>query len=109
MAPAVALAVNRDEVASPFEPVMSVSVALPLVAKVPLAPLEGAVKVTEAPLTGLPSTSVTVATSGFVNWVLTFVLWPLPLVAVMFAGEPVMLVRLKLAGVVAPDVEAVTV
>jgi hypothetical protein len=87
---------------------MSVSVEVPLVAKAPLAPVEGAVNVTATPLSGLLSASVTVATSGFVNCVLTFVLWPLPLVAVMMAGAPAEFDKLKLAGVAAPVAAAVT-
>jgi hypothetical protein len=51
--------------------------------------------------------SVTVATNGLVNAVLTVALCPPPLVAIRFAGGPV-LVKAKLADVVAPDVEAVT-
>jgi hypothetical protein len=52
--PTVAFAVKIFEVAWPFEPVTSVSVAAGgVVANVPLAPEAGAVKVTETPLTGL--------------------------------------------------------
>jgi hypothetical protein len=46
--------VNTFEVATPLEFVVSVSVAAAgVVANVPLAPDAGAVKVTDAPLTGL--------------------------------------------------------
>ena len=68
------LAVNVDDVASPLAAVSSVSVAVPLLAKAPLAPLPGAVKVTVAPGTGLPYWSVTVATSGAAKGVATAVL-----------------------------------
>lgn len=51
--PATEFAVNADEVAMPFAPVTSVSVVMPL-ANVPLAPEDGAVKVTVTPLTGDP-------------------------------------------------------
>jgi hypothetical protein len=61
--------------ATPSGPVVTV-VVLVLFEKVPLAPLEGgAVKVTEAPLTGLLLRSITVAAREFVNVVLTVVFW----------------------------------
>jgi hypothetical protein len=44
--------VNVDEVATPLELVVSVSVAEDFEANVPLAPDPGAVNVTSAPLTG---------------------------------------------------------
>jgi hypothetical protein len=47
------LAVKVEEVAVPFALVVSVSVGAPLLAKMPLAPDAGAVKVTVAPLTGV--------------------------------------------------------
>ncbi len=69
------------EVAWPFAPVTSVSVAAGgVVPNVPLAPEAGAVKVTETPLTGTPP-FVTVATNGLANAVLTVALCPPPLVA----------------------------
>src|SRR5579862_2603441 len=46
-------AVKVDDVAMPFEPVVCVSEALPLLMNVPSA-VDGAVKVTEAPLNGEP-------------------------------------------------------
>jgi hypothetical protein len=108
-APGVAFAVNNCEVATPLTLVVSVSVAAGgVVANVPLWPDVGAAKVTDAPLTGFELLSVTVATRGFVNCVLTSALCPLPLVAVTVAAAPAVLVRLKLAGVVAPEVVAVT-
>ena len=54
---------NVDEVATPDESVETVNVVAPP-AKVPLAPLPGAVNVTDAPATGLPPASFTVATNG---------------------------------------------
>ena len=57
------LAVNVDATAIPLELVMAVVVAVPL-AKVPLAPLEGAVNVTTAPTTGFELPSVTVTCNG---------------------------------------------
>jgi hypothetical protein len=95
------------EVAWPFEPVTSVSVVAFVLANRPLGPVVGALKTTVILLTGLLLMSVTVATNGLVNAVLTVALCPPPLVAIRFAGGPV-LVKAKLADVVAPDVEAVT-
>jgi hypothetical protein len=59
--PAVVLAVKIAEVAMPEALVIAV---LRFPAKVPLGPLAGAVKVTVAPLTGLPPTSLTRTTKG---------------------------------------------
>jgi len=99
--------VKVDEVATPFEPVVSVSVTVPF-AKVPLAPDAGAVNVTTTPLTGFESASTTVATSGAANAALTAALCPDPLVAVIVAAVPAVFVRLKLAVVDTPETEAVT-
>ena len=96
-----------DEVATPLALVVSVSVAAPFV-KVPLAPEDGAVKVTITPLVGVPPV-ITVATSGAANAVPTGALCGVPLVAAMVALGAAALVRLKLAGVAAPGAEAVTV
>src|SRR5260370_16196694 len=57
-------------------------------AKVPLAPLDGAVKVTVTPFTGLLKGSFTVACSCVANAVLTVALCGVPAVAVMFDGLP---------------------
>jgi hypothetical protein len=78
-APRVPLAVNVDDVATPLAFVVSVSALVPFPNR-PLAPVEGAVKTTKAPLTGEPPI-VTVATSGDVNGVLTAVLCGVPPVA----------------------------
>jgi hypothetical protein len=68
----------------PLEFVVSVSVTAGVeVANRPLAPVDGAVKVTETPIVGVPFV-VTVATNGLVNAALTIALCPPPLVAVMF-------------------------
>ena len=55
---------------------------------VALAPDEGAVKVTVAPLTGLPPPSVTVTCNAVVNCVPTAALCVPPPVAAMNAGTP---------------------
>jgi hypothetical protein len=52
-APALVLAVSAEAVATPLAFVVTATEVVPPL-KVPLAPLEGAVKVTETPLTGLP-------------------------------------------------------
>jgi hypothetical protein len=103
--------VNADEVATPLALVVSISVAVEFDAKVPLAPVAGAVNVTDTPATGtgLPPLSTTVATSGFVNAVLITALCPLPLVALTAAAAPAVFVRLKLAVVDAPVAAADTV
>lgn len=107
--PTVEFAVKVFEVAWPFVPVTSISIVEGgVVANVPLTPEAGAVKVTETPLTGLPWASVAVATNGSANAVLTVALWPSPLVAVSVVATVAVLVKAKLADVVAPDVEAVT-
>ena len=108
-APAVELAVKICEVAMPLELVVSVSVTAGVaVANRPLAPVAGAVKVTETPLaTGVPL-EVTVAANGFANAVLTVALCPAPPVAVMAMVGAAVFVKAKLAGVVAPDAKAVT-
>ncbi len=57
-------------------------------AKIPLAPVLGAVNLTVTLLSGFPLASVTVATSGALNAVSSFALCGVPLVAVIFAGGP---------------------
>src|SRR5712664_2721110 len=103
--PAVLLAVNVAAVATPC--VFVVAVFIPP-ANVPLAPLAGAAKVTVAPLTGLFPESFTVAWSRVANAVPTVALCGVPAVTVMLAGAPARLVKEKLAGVAAPDTDAVT-
>ncbi len=103
--PAVAFAVNVAEVATPLA--LLVAVFTPP-AKVPLAPLPGAVNVTTTPLTGLFPASVTVATKGAANAVLIAALCPDPLVTTTLAAGPTVFVSEKLAGVATPATDAVT-
>jgi hypothetical protein len=109
----VLFAVNVFEVATPFEFVVSVSVAPGVeVANVPLAPEDGAVNVTETPLAGDPF-EVTVALNGDTKAEPTAALCGVPPVAVIamvaVVPEPPVFVRLKLADFIAPVVVAVTV
>ena len=60
--PLVPLVEALDEVAIPWASVMSCSVLL--LARLALGPLEGSVKVTVTPLTGLPELSSTSASRG---------------------------------------------
>jgi hypothetical protein len=79
--PATVFAVKTDEVATPLESVVSVSVEVPVVAKVPLAPDNGAENVTVAPLTGFePAITVT---CRFAYAVPTTALCGVPAVAVI--------------------------
>jgi hypothetical protein len=94
--PAVALAVNVAEVATPLAFVVAVFTPP---ANVPLAPDAGGVNVTTTPLTGLFPASVTVATSGAAKAVLIVALCGVPLVAVTFAAGPAVLVKAKFADV----------
>jgi len=69
------------------EPVASVRiVAVVPVAKLPVAPLEGAVNVTATPLSGFPPPSFTSAVSGTVKIEFTVVLCGVPFVAAIEAG-----------------------
>jgi hypothetical protein len=77
-------------------------------AKVPLAPVAGAAKVTTTPLTGLPPESFTVAWSALAKAVLIVADCGVPAVAVMDAGVPGVLVSAKVAGVPTPGALAVT-
>ena len=89
-----------------------VAVAMfPPPANVPLAPLPdaGAVKVTVAPLTGLPPASFTVACNAVGYAVLIAMLCGVPAVAVMLAADPTWLLNEKLAAPVTPVTLAVTV
>src|ERR1700722_10845236 len=101
-APPVALAVNAGAVATPLELVVTVIVVPPLVppVKVPLAPLAGAVNVTEAPLTRFPPLSFTVACKAVGKAVVTGALCGVPAVAVIVAGGPARLVKENAAGAV---------
>jgi len=100
--------VNADEVTWPLALVVSVSVLEEFDANAPPAPVAGAVKVTDAPLTGFWLASTTVATSGAPNAVLTSASCRDPLVAAIEAGGPEVFVRLKLVVAVTPATVAVT-
>jgi hypothetical protein len=101
------LAVNTGDVATPLESVVTVVVFVPP-AKVPLAPVAGAVKVTTTPPVPDPPV-VTVATSGAAKAVLTTAVCGVPLVAVIVSPELAVFVRLKLAVLDTPATVAVTV
>ena len=103
-APAALFAVSDGEVATPLALVRTVEGP----PNETLAPEEGAVNVTEAPGTGLPPMSLTVATSAAGNGRFTATVCGAPLVEVMLAGAPIAFVRLNEAGVATPAVEAVT-
>lgn len=102
----MAFAVNAAEVATPLALVVAVFTPP---ANVPVAPVAGAEKVTVAPLTGFELASSTVATNGSAKAVLIAALCPAPLVGVIEAEPPAILVKLKLAGVETPATEALTV
>ena len=99
-APPVALAVNVGAVATPLAFVVTIAVNPPFVppVNVPLAPLAGAVNVTEAPLTRFPPLSFTVACNAVAKAIVTGVLCGVPAVAVMLAGDPTRLVSENAAG-----------
>lgn len=82
--PAVVLAVKTGAVATPDAFVIAMFTPP---AKVPLAPLAGAVKVTVTPLMGLLEGSLTVAWNCVANAVLTVAVCGVPPVAVMLAGD----------------------
>ena len=101
------LAVNAGAVACPLALVTAVAVdKLPNFA---LAPLDGAVKVTVTPLTGLPPESFTVACNAVPNAALIAALCGVPAVAVMLDATAALLVKLKLAVEANPETLAVTV
>jgi hypothetical protein len=102
----VAFAVNAGDVATPWAFVRAVSTPP---ANVPLAPVPGAANVTVTPLTALPPASLTVATSGAANAVLTAALCDDPLVTAIDAGAPGLFVSEKFAVAVTPATLAVTV
>ncbi len=87
--PTVLLAVKVGAAATPLLLVVLVAVRTDP-GKVPLAPLEGAVKVTVALFTGLPAAFVTVTCRGVVNALLMLALCGVPSVAVTL---PVLLAR----------------
>lgn len=100
------MAVNPAEVATPLALVVAVFTPP---AKLPLAPVLGAVNVTVTPLTGFDPLSRTVTTSGNAKAALTAALCAEPLVAVTDAATPALFVKLKVAGVDTPAAVALTV
>jgi hypothetical protein len=111
--PDLSLAVNGAEVATPL-PLVVAMVALVFVsANVPLGTIAGggagAVNTTIALLTGFWPLSTTMTDKGAANAELIIALCEVPLVAVIVAGAPVVLLKVKLAGVVTPETEAVIV
>jgi len=101
--------VKVGAVALPLASVETVAVVAPP-ANVALAPFAAAVtvNVTETPLTPLPPLSTTVATRE-ANAVLMATLCEAPLVAVMVAAAPALLVKVKAADVETPVTLAFTV
>ena len=98
------MAVKVGEVALPEPSVVTVA-EVPPPAKVPLAPLAGAVNTTVTPLAGFPPKSFTVATKGAAKAVLTCVDCPLPLVAVIDVGGPTVFVTLNVTPKLATSAE----
>src|SRR6266446_3436624 len=97
---------NIAEVATPLAFVTAVFVPP---TNVPLAPVcAGAVNVTVTPETGLLPESFTVACNVVVNAVPIAAFCGVPLVAVIAAAGPALLVRTKLAAVATPDTDAAT-
>jgi hypothetical protein len=88
------LAVNVVAVARPLELVVALVLFVPL-AKLPDAPLEGAVKVIVTPATGLPEESVALATSALEKALPTVADCAEPETAVTVAAEAAVLVRLN--------------
>ena len=111
----MALAVKLGAVASPQEgpgqdPVATVTLAELVEEKVPPAPPDGAEKVTFTPPTGLLLTSVTEAWNCVGKMVPTGADCGVPATAVIEVGTPAaLLVREKVAELMAPAVVAVTV
>ena len=104
--PAVQFAMTVGDVASPE--LLVVTVVTPP-AKLALGPLAGALKTTVTPARGFPFASLTTATRGEVNDVLTVVACGDPLAAVIEPAAALMLFKEKLAGIGSPSTEAVTV
>src|ERR1019366_1024059 len=89
---------NGGATAMPSESVRTVTVrGWVLVAKLPLAPLAGAVNVTSAPGTLFPSASVTVTASAIAKRVPAWVVSAAAMPAVMVAGLPARLLSVKWA------------
>src|SRR5262249_19589499 len=103
--PEVLFAVKTGAVATPDALVVAVFTPP---AKVPVAPLFGAVKVTVTPLTGLLNESITVACSWMAKAVLTVALCGVPAVAVIVGVAPARFVSEKFAAVPTPETVAET-
>ena len=88
----------------PLDPVTAVAE----VVKVPEAPLDGGVKVTVTPETGLPYWSASLTTSGLEKAEATVALWPLPETRLRCRRTLTVLVSEKLIVAVAPEAEATT-
>src|SRR5579872_3534699 len=101
--PAIPFAVNTVEVAIPDA---SVTTVLIPPAKVPLAPVAGAAKVTGTRLTPLLFASLTITCNRFGNAVLTEACCSEPPTTASDVGSPVVFVRVKLA--VAADSQEAT-
>ncbi|MBI5953998.1 MAG: hypothetical protein HY865_20270 [Chloroflexi bacterium] len=86
-APNWSLAVNAAEVAYPLSSVVTTFVE-PVLWKVPLAPLGGAVNVILTPLTGLPFSSSAVTLKGLINGEFGTALCLLPLMIDMLVAGP---------------------
>ena len=101
---------NGGATATPPESVRTVTVrGCVLVAKLPLAPLAGAVKVTSAPGTLFPSASVTVTASAITKRVPAWVASAAAMPAVIVAGLPARLLSVKRAVLVVVVAVAVAV
>src|SRR5271170_1527652 len=85
--PAIEFAVNAGANAIPLALVTTTVLVLPL-EKVPPAPLSGDVNVTLAPGTALPKASITKACNGISNEVWTAVVCVLPPATLIEAGGP---------------------
>jgi hypothetical protein len=72
----------------PFRSVVVVVVNVPLSEKVPLGPVSGAEKVTNAPEAGVPMLSKTTAWKGSANVLRGGVLCGVPPIALMLPGGP---------------------
>ena len=105
----VAVSTNAAAVAKPAALVIALVVSFPVLANVPLAPVAGAINVTIAFPTGFWPLSTTLATRRAAKVVLIPALCGVPVTAVITAGAPVVLLRLKLAPSCAPGAEATTV
>ena len=90
--PVCEFAVSAGAVAIPAAFVVAMAVADPL--KAAPVPVEGAVKVTLTPLTGLLLASFTNACKTVAKAVLTVALWGVPAAARILAGTPARLVKL---------------